>query len=444
MQVVIDGNPYYAAPAEKFLLSVLVPSVSTRRNTFAPKIAEELFGQHERLRPEDASRVEVLILSDAKGMVLGDKRNAMVRMASGKYVVFVDDDDRVEPDYLSAMLRMCEYDADVVCPQASVSIDGAAPKICHYSIKFPSNRNLPRGYQRLPNHLCAVKRSIALRAPFPSKLCGEDSDYAELLRPMLHTERQVGRVLYHYDFDSRLTETQGGPLVDVVMLSKASDPKMVEMTQRAIDSCIAGAAPGRANVLVIEQQEGVAYNNAKVFHDPSPFNYNQFCNKGARLGSAEWIVFANNDLLFNNGWLKALLSANHPVVSPVDPNRRSQRNIRSNMIGWENGVHFSGWCFMVRRSVWEAIGGLDEDFAFWCADDSAIEQLRAVGHAPMIVPGSVVHHLSSVTVGDTSKDDGSRTWAMVDRFEKKYGVRKFVGDARYTEWKKRNGAMQCA
>lgn len=438
MRVEIDGNRYYPAPADRFMLSVLIPSVSTRRATFAPRIADQLFGQHEALPPDDAARIEILMLTDAKGMVLGDKRNAMVRMASGKYVVFVDDDDRVEPDYLQTLLRQCEYDVDCVCLEASVSLDGGEPMRCRYSIKYPTDQNTVREYRRLPNHLCAVRRSIALQAPFPSRLCGEDSEYAKLLQPLLKTERQVGRILYHYDFNSATTETQGGPTVDVVMLSKATDSRMRAMTQNAINTCIAGAAPAKVRIVVIEQESGVEYQDAITVHDPSPFNYNAFCNNGARHGSAEWIVFANNDLHFNRGWLKELLAANHPVVSPIDPNRQSQRNIRQNMVGTENGRHFSGWCFMLRRDIWEQIGGLDEDFGFWCADDATIEQLIAIGISPMVVARSSVLHLASVTVGDIRKDDGSRTWAMVHRFEQKYGKRKFVGDRRYEAWKVAN------
>src|SRR3546814_15980164 len=63
-------------------LSVLVPSVSDRRNTFAPKIANELYGQQESLLPADRQRVEILILTDNKSIVLGDKRNQMIRIRS--------------------------------------------------------------------------------------------------------------------------------------------------------------------------------------------------------------------------------------------------------------------------------------------------------------------------------------------------------------------------
>ena len=91
---------------------------------------------------------------------------------------------------------------------------------------------------------------------------------------------------------------------------------------------------------------------------------------------------------------------------------------------------------MIRRELWERIGGFDEDFEFWCADDAVIEQLREVGIAPMIVARSRVRHAMSQTL---RADDGSMTWAQVYKFEQKYGIKKFPNDPRYLAWKEANG-----
>ena len=32
----------------------------------------------------------------------------------------------------------------------------------------------------------------------------------------------------------------------------------------------------------------------------------------------------------------------------------------------------SGWAFMMKRDLWNQIGGLDNDFDFWFADNSLI------------------------------------------------------------------------
>jgi glycosyltransferase involved in cell wall biosynthesis len=74
-------------------LSILIPSVSERRNTFLPKSLEMLYGQLEGLDAEKQKQVEIIYLIDNKTIMLGDKRNLMISMASGKYISFVDCDD---------------------------------------------------------------------------------------------------------------------------------------------------------------------------------------------------------------------------------------------------------------------------------------------------------------------------------------------------------------
>lgn len=427
-------------------LSVLICSTHTRWQTFGRKIQEQIWGQYALLSPEAQEGIEILMLTDNKAMMLGQKRNVMVDAAQGRYVVFVDDDDRLEPDYLANLLDACCSDADVITFLVSVSLNGGTPKVCRYSREFRKDRNLPTGYERLPNHICAVKRELASKVSFPSVAYGEDAAYSKLLLPLLETEHHIPRVLYHYDYDSASTETQqprkgkprkrlGPPIVDVIILSKANSPKARKMTQTAIDTCISGANSLPVNVIVAEQGRA-RYANAQVFYPSGQFNYNAFANLGASRGSAPWIMVANNDLLFTDGWLHALLAANHPIVSPKNPTDSRQRHITENTAGYNNAEHLSGWCFMLRRELWEQMGGFDQDVTFWCSDDVVIEQAKALGVPPMMVPGSTVKHLTSVTLKQaTNRDD--LTWANVEIFNKKYNRQKFHDDPRYAQWKAR-------
>jgi methylmalonyl-CoA mutase cobalamin-binding subunit len=454
MRVTIDGIEYEQVTAAKpkgVALSILVPSVSTRRKTFAPLMADQLFGQHEKLSPADRLRVEILMLTDtgrSGGMLVGDKRNAMLRMARGDYVVFVDDDDRVEPDYIATLLDATEHGTDCITFDAMVRLDGGPAQPCQYRTSFARDENVPGFYRRLPNHLMVVRRLLALSAGFPAKQKGEDAEYAIRLKPLLASEHAIGRTLYHYDFSSVTTETQNAApelpavattatTVDVIILSKASSGALKTMCQRAVDTCVQHAG-GRVRVIVVEQAQGINYADAVTIFDPSEFNYNRFANKTAALGSAEWIMIANSDLEFAPGWLDPLLAAGSDCVSPLDPGRKPQQGIVTNAAGYSNGVHFSGWCFMVKRKLWERMGGFDECVNYWCSDDVVIEQCRALGVTPVLVPASRVKHLVSKTLS-TPPDD--MMWGNVVTFNKKYGQDRFNNDARFIAYKKRVGVL---
>lgn len=155
-----------------------------------------------------------------------------------------------------------------------------------------------------------------------------------------------------------------------------------------------------------------------------PFNYNQFANIGASHGKSEYICIANNDLIFYPGWFNEILKADYQIVSPRCPDDKRQQDIIENEIGEQVGRHLSGWCFVIKRSVWEQIGGFDEDFGFWCADNSLMEQLLAIGIKPMVLADSYVKHLGSKTL-KTMDNREELTKGFVKKFNKKYNKNLF-------------------
>lgn len=417
-------------------LSILVPSVAERRNTFLPKCLDMLYGQLESLSIDQQKSVEILFLIDSKERMLGSKRNNLIDIAQGDYIVFVDDDDRIEPDYISSLLTGIESNADVITFLASVSLNGEPAKICHYSNKYAKDYNTVDTYHRLPNHICCVKKEIALKVPFLNIKNGEDSAYSKQLKAHLRTQYEINRVLYHYDYNEKTTvaqedsayvvESRKPAVVDVVIISYAKNRQIQQMTQNAINTAINGAKGIKINVIVVESQKNVKYNNAKTVYPDFPFNYNAYGNFGISNGSAHYVMHANNDLLFKPGWLNELIKANHPLVSPKEPRDSRQRDIRVNEIGTQTGRHLSGWCFMIERSLWEKIGGFDEDVNFYCSDDVVIEQCKVFGVQPMLVVNSIVHHLVSTTLKTATPNERKvLTDDQVRIFNKKYDQNKF-------------------
>lgn len=433
-------------------LSILICSTHTRRNNFLPRIMNQVYGQYEALTIEQQNEVEIIVLTDNKKIMLGEKRNSMIDISQGKYVVFVDDDDRISDNYIISLLEACETNCDVITFKADVSINGAPPKPCIYTSKIKGDYNDYDVFYRLPNHISCSKREIALKALFPSITYQEDSAYAKLLLPHIKSEHHIDKVLYFYDFNETTTETQqhlnarrrylrSRPVViakvDVIILSNAKNDYFKSLTQQAVDTCIQNSFLP-VNVIVMEQKFGVHYAGANTYYCSDEFNYNAFANKGASLGYADWIMIANNDLIFKPNWLQPLLDAKNEVVSPVDTNNKKQLEIIVNTLGSQNGVYFSGWCFMLTRKLWRTISGFDKDFPFWFADDAVIEQVKKELVMPMLVPGSQVTHIGSATLKTETKEEiDARTWAFVDKFNSKYGKTKFVNSPQYQKWKSR-------
>ena len=202
-------------------LSILIPTIYGREYCFDPLLIK-LKGDYEWKEISYKSDegewrclqcvdlpVNIVVLKDRKELPVGTKRNLLMQAASGEYIVYHDCDDRPADNYKEQLLEAIGISgADVITFVVSVSLNGAPPKLCFYSKDYKGDYNDSNSYYRLPNHLMCVKRKLALQVPFAEINFGEDADYAKRLKPLLQTEYNIVKVLYHYDFNSQTTETQ--------------------------------------------------------------------------------------------------------------------------------------------------------------------------------------------------------------------------------------------
>lgn len=140
-------------------------------------------------------------------MSIGQKRNSLLAMATGEYVCFIDDDDRIAPNYVGLVLRALQVQPDVVgivgeISEPSASRGGFIRRRFYHTLENRSYKRSERGYERPPNHLNPMLRSVAIKFPFEDVSMGEDTDWAMRIcrEQILQKEEYIPQVIYYYDF----------------------------------------------------------------------------------------------------------------------------------------------------------------------------------------------------------------------------------------------------
>lgn len=184
-------------------LSICICSIPSRHET----LTRLLKCLTEQRRLDEA---QVLVSIDTGALKMGPKRNALVQQAVGEYVVHIDDDDLVHPDYLGKILDAIDADPDVdaiVLRGRRIDAHGKYdPLLFDYRIMSGDVAETENGVLwRSPGHVCPVRIDLALRAQFPDHE-PEDLTYVSKLAPMIKRVARAGDpedVLYHYLWDSK-------------------------------------------------------------------------------------------------------------------------------------------------------------------------------------------------------------------------------------------------
>jgi glycosyltransferase involved in cell wall biosynthesis len=185
-------------------LSILIPTLPARINCLS-NLIQKLNKQIINFGYID--RVQILTLCDTKEYTVGEKRNRLLELSTGKYVCFIDDDDDISDNYLCEIIKAIESNADVITFCGDY-VDNN--RVTPFSISSVHRDNFDEVNMlyRLPNHLCPVKRELALNCMFTNKNFGEDSDYAELLNKIINSEYHINLKLYFYMYDGNKSQTK--------------------------------------------------------------------------------------------------------------------------------------------------------------------------------------------------------------------------------------------
>jgi glycosyltransferase involved in cell wall biosynthesis len=185
-------------------LSILILTLPTRIDSYA-RLIKSL--NIQVIQNNLMSRVQILSLCDTKDISVGEKRNILLNKSNGKYVCFIDDDDEIAPNYLIKIISALSSNADVITFCGDY-VEKEIRTAFSISMVHRGNFNHPNIFYRLPNHLCPVKRNIALSCQFTDKNFGEDSDYADKINKYLKNEYHLQDKLYFYMYDADTSQTK--------------------------------------------------------------------------------------------------------------------------------------------------------------------------------------------------------------------------------------------
>lgn len=174
-------------------LSILICSLTERRNTFLDRLLDKLEPQVKD------KNVELLIFSDNAKRSIGQKRNDAIKMAKGKYTCFIDDDDLVSDDYVDLILKeIRDWSPDVIVFDALITFDEQRPKLVKYGREFDYCEK-EEAYYRHPNHLMVHKKSN-ITEWFKDIKTGEDDEWASRMLSRIVTQSRIEKILYYYEY----------------------------------------------------------------------------------------------------------------------------------------------------------------------------------------------------------------------------------------------------
>ena len=189
---------------------------------------------------------------------------------------------------------------------------------------------------------------------------------------------------------------------DLIMVVASKDRELVQMTQRAIDSCLADGA--NVNVILIETYVITQYQNVnKVIYYDEEFCYNRCLNYGLKYAKNDIVILANNDIIFEKGWStigETMMKNNYLSASALstDPRQRAFKKGNYAYEGYHIGMHLTGWCIFAQRKLFDIIGKLSEGVNFWYSDNLYAEQLKKAGIVHALICNVSVLHLTSRTL----------------------------------------------
>ncbi len=177
----------------------------------------------------------------------------------------------------------------------------------------------------------------------------------------------------------------------------------------------------------------------KVVRNKENLRFLLNCNNAAKHATGKYILFLNNDTQVQDNWLRPLIDLLKDTSIGMTGSKLVYADGRLQEAGgilWKDGSawnygnkknptypefnyikevdYISGAAIMIRKSLWEEIGGFDERFVpAYCEDSDLAFEVRKHGYKVVYQPLSVVVHFEGVSNG-TDVNSGQKSYQVVN------------------------------
>ena len=230
-----DADTYMTRKIYTSDWTILIPTIPGRERKLQTLI-QSIRNFHQQICP--TIRIAITIGFDNREATIGAKRDAMKQAAEGKYISFIDDDDRVTHEYFEDAAACIAGNYDCMRLRGQISRWTFTHSIANKLTDPMANETT---FLRPPNHLNVMKSCIAQMIKYIDATSGEDLDWTiKLARTgFLRTEYQSdeSRIHYIYDIGDRVMEqstleyqrhvTYENQLKNVLVLPNTASPSRV-------------------------------------------------------------------------------------------------------------------------------------------------------------------------------------------------------------------------
>lgn len=242
-----------------------------------------------------------------------------------------------------------------------------------------------------------------------------------------------------------------------IQITPASTPEIsiiipgygkADYTLRCLKSLASGATNCSYEVIVVEDASGDSsaeklrhVNGITLIWNQENLGFLRSCNKAAQQARGQFIYLLNNDTVLLPGALEALVQTAkaHPEAGVVGSKLIYPTGLLQEAGGivWSNGDaanygrnqdpyeprynylreadYISGASILLRRDLWNDMGGFDERYAPAYYEDTDLSiRLQKKGLPTLYEPRSVVVHCEGVSNG-TSTDHGIKAYQVINR-----------------------------